>query len=324
MMFAALFGTLMFKTNATRFSLQGSWTFSNSTQGSWTQTTRHHPFAKSFHGFCSDKPEQDSSNTLIFDHDSASTQAVAIESFLNAVSGKRVLFLGDSLTLQIFAAFLMIFRDGGIGMTMLDNKPFSTTRKILVVNGSVTMRLLEFYRLKDVNMTGVVPESFDPGVLQLSDHVLEAAVSQADIVIANIGLHHWYDTRFQALEMQHLQQIINRKRTTQGFCSLWRSTLPQHFPSLHGTGLFGDRLPTVSGCAPLNRTWTHPSEDVIEHVRKMQKPETPLIDMTSLLEGASAFHSTKKNDCSHWCFTPSLFVPMLSLFAEAIQKSCTN
>ena len=180
------------------------------------------------------------------------------------------------------------------------------------------MQLVEFYRLGELNT--IAPNNDDPEVYVVTDDTLKAAMNGADTVIANIGLHYASHSEYQSRMMDYLQDIMVEEMRHRNVCCFWRSTLPQHFASTAGTGLYSDRIPSRTDCPPLRQTWKHPSDDVLQRVRTSSN--IPLIDMTSLLEGASALHSLRVGDCSHYCYSSGLFAPILVLFGEAIRQAC--
>jgi hypothetical protein len=283
------------------------------------QSERAFPFA-GFHGCCTEKI---SFERLEF---SSSLEVhKAVEHFLNAINDRHLLLLGDSLTLQIFKAFLMLFKSNGIAMIHQDGRPFGATNYVSIIPANATMRLIEFYRVSSVDSTGVDHKQLDrdPKRMILAEDVLRAALGESDTVIANIGLHYATNSGYQFRMMSKLQKIIMEEADRRKFCFLWRSTTPQHFPGSNGTGTYNgtDYSKTkTKDCAAVTSKWTHPSDAVLERVRVGSK--IPLIDITSLLEGAHTFHSLKVGDCSHFCYSPDLFAPMLTLFGEAIRQSC--
>lgn len=267
------------------------------------------------HGCCSEKG--DHNQTVRFSRGLETSEAVL--HFLSTIRNRRVLLLGDSLTLQNFAGFLMIFKSQGITMIPRDDLRFKNTQYVYFPESNATMRLVEFYRFADVARTAtahVKPD--DPEGYILQGSMLNAVLSESDTVVANIGLHYSYDSDYQSRMMHYLQNMI-----TQGYetiCFLWRSTLPQHFATKNGTGLYSDHILGRNDCPALEQPWRHGSDAILAHVRAGSP--TPLIDMTSLLEGASVFHSLQVGDCSHFCYSPYLFSPMLTLVGEAIRQSC--
>lgn len=248
----------------------------------------------------------------------------AIQCFLETLRNKRLLILGDSLSLQIFAGFLMLFKSHEVAMTPQDGNPFLKTNHIAIAENNASIRLIEFYRLASVDAIGVplAPLRRDPQHFVLETDVLRAAVRESDVVIANIGLHYSVYRSYQYRMMAYLHELMAQEaRDRSHFCFMWRSTLPQHFATTTGTGLYEDRiLPIRDECPALNVSWSHGSDHVVSHVRA--ESGIPLIDLTSLLKAANMLHSLKSGDCTHLCYAPGLFAPMLTLFAEAIAQSC--
>lgn len=246
----------------------------------------------------------------------------AIETFLKAIKSRDVLFLGDSLTLQLFKAFIMLFRSHNVEIISKDGRAISTTEFVSIPELNATIRLIEFYHLADINATNVPPAAFDnvPPRFALTTSVLRAAVRESNVVVANIGLHYNIYSNFQVKMMEYIQELMIREINQRGICFLWRSTLPQHFSTMEGTGLFEDRIPNTVSCSKLEKEWSHPSDKILADVRSTSG--IPLIDMTSIFKGAFNFHSVRAGDCTHFCYSPKLFAPALTLFGEAIRQSC--
>lgn len=275
-----------------------------------------HPF--DIHGCCHQKKKFN--ETLVFS--SGMNVRRAMEHFLKAIRGRNLLFVGDSLTLQNFAGFLMVFKSYKVAMVFRDNKSFSWTKNVFLPDYNTSLQLIEFYSLASVNGTVASTGRPDPPKYILTDDDLKTALYNSDTIITNIGLHYAFDTGYQWRMMNHIQQMMNEEKHRRNICFMWRSTLPQHFANRERNGLydFHYKRQNETSCSPLSKKWSHPSDGVLDHVRAATN--TPLIDMTSILEQAFFFHSLKDGDCSHFCYSQYLFAPFFTVFAETIRQSC--
>jgi hypothetical protein len=319
------------------FSLAGAWrkdaqvaTALDRHNGCGKRSTIPYPF-KGLHGCCSDK----TAPSHVFCPDFSPGQAIV--SFLNATRGRTVLLLGDSLTMQMYAAIKMELNANGIENRVKDR---GSRNSIYIPGSNVKVRLLEFYRLDDVNRTGIKEEQFAPPPMMVKDSTLISAMREADIVITNVGLHYAGEPDYQYRQMLRIQDIAIREKQRRlasnpkraELCFLWRKTFPQHFSSAAGSGIYGDhKADQVSSrileCQPLTQPWTHSSDHPMEKVRSLNnQSKVPVIDMTTILQGASMYHSTGKTsesgDCSHFCYSRLIWGPIMHLTAEAIHQAC--
>ena len=347
------------RDSSNRFSFPGSWRFgalytNNDHNACGPGTPRVYPFGA--HGCCSDKRGSKAPNSSVFwwpdfysDKDYLTEQQpTPIVSFLNATRGRTVLFVGDSLTLQMYAAIAMELTASSIPYKPVLTTQTVTQAQLFVAGHNVKMQLLEFYDVQDPNET--TPSEAPRGSpYYLRESILKSHLQKADIVIANLGLHNWPRPTYQGRQMQHIQTFVElelqRRRQKQSnntttinstsqppLCLFWRRTLPQHFATTTGSGHYGDRFKnfTQVGCQPLPGAWKHPSDQEIEKVRFNRTTTTtagnlepfPLLDFTSILAGASEYHSLNRGDCSHYCYSPLIWGQILHLTAEAIRQVC--
>ncbi|CAB9508259.1 expressed unknown protein [Seminavis robusta] len=295
------------------------------------------PPYEGMHGCCSQKGTDYLQATFCPGVDTTS----AVHSFLQATRHKTVLFLGDSLTLQSFAAVGMAMRALQIPFqyTTRDNH---LEQSYHVPSTDTTVTLRELYRLEDVDRSEWKFNEPDSGY-HLRDITLKAVLQKVHILISNFGLHHWPMPEYHYRQYKHVQELVqqennNRRRrstTSTGndnnnnqICLLWRRTLPQHFASKTGGGEWGDRLKDYGpyGCVALNRTWTHPSDKALARIQNElfnASRSIPTLDFTSILEDAHAFYSRRKGvDCTHMCYSPLIWDPILHVTAHAIEQSC--
>ncbi|CAB9529130.1 expressed unknown protein [Seminavis robusta] len=249
----------------------------------------------------------------------------AIHSFLNATQRKTVLFLGDSMTETMFASVGLAMRALQIPFRHIVKK--NQYEELYVVPSSnTTIRLIKAYRLDDVNRTGMNIQ--EPNSTHfIKDDILQAALQQTHVFLSNFGLHHWGKPEYHYRQYKHVQELVLRenKLRSNPLCLLWRRTMPQHFASKTGGGEWGDRVPTFGsyGCVPLNRTWHHPSDQALARIQREFNHSTATLDFTSILQDAHEFHSRRKGaDCSHMCYSPLIWNPILHVTAQAIQQSC--
>jgi hypothetical protein len=348
-----------------RFTLPGTWQqvptvvtreYFNDQKACGQSRRRVYPFGEREHGCCSDQPSTTatyttSTNTTATYTTSINTTAIywpdsytqndslvntsqSIYTFLQAVQDRTVLFLGDSMTLVIFEGIVMQLK----ATSILFKEPLSTDsvcqHQVYVPTYNVTLHLLYFYDLEDPRETDLQHKGSGP--YHLKQFLLSTYLQSADIVMANVGLHNWPFPSFQGRQMNVLYDLFRQEQTRRSslikgspLCFVWRTTLPQHFPTHTGTGQYGDRWEnyTKVGCVQLPKAWSHPSDQALEAVRFLstknhdQKP--PLLDYTSIFQNSHQFHSMgKKSDCSHYCYSPRLWSPLLLVTAEAIQHAC--
>lgn len=283
------------------------------------------------------------------------TSSIVLENFLKVNRGKTLLFLGDSLTLQLFAAFGMALTGHEI---LFDYHVHSPTRRTIIIEpGShsdesdqdmsnnntsrtdsgkeaVTLELVEFYQIIPSNQSLATEETAnnkDDFILHPNDPIMVEAIQNADIVIANTGLHASQSPQVhyqQLMDIQHLIQQENHARQNyaknnkanpkqdKDICYLWRRTMPQHFPTTasshnnaddptvntnNNTGLYEDRVDYYKelGCAPLgggNGQYNPATQWKHPSDYAYQHPSSTtvlqgVLDFTSILQGASQLHS---------------------------------
>ena len=335
------------------FTLPGSWKKdpslaaiqANEAKACGPGIPRVYPFGLSFHGCCSDQyekgitpptsvfwPEQfsntDFSTTFLHaNQDQTST----IHTFLEILRGRSMLFVGDSLTLVIYAGIEMQMNVHSILFEEVYRKQGSSESHIYVPNYNATLKLLYFHDLEK-------PEGgSEDRIFYLQETTLVKYVGQSDIVMANIGLHSAHNTTHQGIQMKRIQDVVEqeqqqRRSKSHDLCLLWRRTTPQHFPTTSGSGRYEERwknwtnneqIQREVGCQPIPNPWIHPSNgpmDVVRHQSSMTIPT--VVDFTSILQDAHSYHSPVLKDCTHYCYTPLLWSPMLYLMTEAIRQAC--
>lgn len=261
----------------------------------------------------------------------------SIHNFLQTSRGRSILFVGDSITLQMYSGIAMEMKAHSIHYKQVSVKPAFSQCHIFVPHYNVTLKLLYFYDLEDPHETKKT-ESGPGSPFFLSQATLSSQLQQTDIVMANIGLHHWPQPSYQARQMKRIQELVEQEQDkravtiTNNLCLIWRRTLPQHFPTNKGTGHYGDRWKNWTkvskqiGCQPLPNEWNHPSDGAMESVRNNSTKisKQPMLDFTTILHNASHYHSRRGSggDCSHYCYSPLLWGPMLHLTAEVIRQAC--
>jgi hypothetical protein len=346
-------GSCSVERNGTRFALHGAWSSPVLRQGTDpseqtqvpstdTATPCTHPdnvdaaLMRTFaHGCCKDGVNKYTGSTA--PHFCRLAPDATASSFLEAADGKHVLFVGDSLTMQVYVGTVLTLKAGhGVKVTKIAGG-------FRVESGplSAVLSLLQVYAFRAVNHSSTKwPKYFYEGWAQgylVSHEVLQHSVQHADVVIANMGAHdgghgtpdHNYPA-YMVKQMEYLQGVVNaesvsRSRTGhQPICFLWRSTLPTHFNNAKGSGLFHEKgVAQGTPCAPLRVPFKQMSDGMIENTRLRGHANTgadvPLIYVTSLLQNASMFHG---RDCRHYCYTPQIFQPITLLIAASLRASC--
>ena len=285
---------------------------------------------------------------------------------LTSLRGRRLLLLGDSRVLQLYEALLMRVVGAGIDATVtFDGGPTRGWGRRLgrqhfsALGASVT--LVQFWRLSD---DAVPPPAegeqrragedlgSDPAHTVLTAAELREVVASADVVVANVGIHHSGLPDYQNSTVQFLRRVLAEEVAARGaaagssgnggggLCPMWASTNPV-FPEStpggsvnssdpHPVGLIGNRTVGVLPDNP-NRTSGHrcgvhpmlPLPHTNSFMRAASDREMPFLDLMPFwLSGGGLLQHLMPRDCSHVCFSPAVWDPVLHALAAAIVGFC--
>eukprot|EP00041_Stephanoeca_diplocostata_P014433 m.261496 g.261496 ORF g.261496 m.261496 type:complete len:389 (-) comp19697_c0_seq3:3083-4249(-) len=266
-----------------------------------------------------------------------------VHELLLAFSGKRVTLMGDSLTRQIFGALIMMINSTGVELepvlTSLPQNTLINSTRIYIPSINATFRFAAVFSFAAVQGSELksLEQKISEKKFSMKHSKVSAFIKHSDVVICNIGQHFSQDQAFQEREMKYVQQVAKKEsqaRVNRGetpLCWLWRHTLPQHFATAKGTGDWNDKVRGATKCSPLQTTWAHHSNTLMNRVRESDRNSdavfpTAVIDTDDLLTDAQAFHSPRTDlgfaDCTHYCFSNAVFGPIAMLHAKAIQSVC--
>ena len=152
-------------------------------------------------------------------------------------------------------------------------------------------------------------------------------VSSSDVIVANAGVHH-NDAR--TLQTNVVNFLTWRSSLHDPPCTLWRQTLPQHFPTETGAyGIFAH--PALKSCSPLHLPpWTEQKyNDVSDGL--INRTDVPIIYLWRKFADDWDQHPgvniKGKLDCTHWPdhddgTANPVVVKAASLMVTAMQSLC--
>lgn len=347
--FVSSTGVLRDKHN--RYTLPGKWKASTKyikkqftdrrACGISKDITRYIPFDT--HGCCTDKKVKNRPDfTKVFVPDvyqsvsDMPTPSATMKDFLETARNQHIIFLGDSLTLNVWGGFVMHLKATNIKFVEHQeqseiNQGKSLFLTVSVPEYNVDISVLYYYQV-DFDMKC---QDIEQEAKTITKERLDEIISKATVVIANYGLHFWWDPKVeQRMQLEIIAESVASERekrgSTDSLCLLWRSIMPQHFKTYYSTGRYGERAAGYAkkealGCFPLKQHWSHTSilenQEVIAETAVDGKND-PLLYFDSFLEDAHDFHSVKLVDCSHYCYSPLIFNPMFVIITEAMKQNC--
>jgi hypothetical protein len=270
---------------------------------------------------------------------------------LEALRGKTLTLLGDSLTVNIFAALVVELRTRGVLLVasmIRRSPPADATQLIKVPDWNATIVLQLFY---DV----VSPAPFDTPTSEKESLIpwalFEELVRAADVTLVNLGVHYDHGEG-RARLTKRLNATFDFMRRDQrarpSVCHLYRTTWHQHF--LGGDGRYSNsssskplKTPTQVAVpdADGRRCVVNAAHEFYVDAQLLAAyPDILLLNFSSLTRGAGHFHRETPSygcaergergfyraagdgpcfyDCTHYCWSPALFAPAWHMIGAAI------
>ena len=124
----------------------------------------------------------------------------------------------------------------------------------------------------------------------------------------------------QAASHGQLDSLLERlavwSRAHTGSRIVWRETWAQHFATSNGQGQYQDRDENAMTCAPVLGEYPRSFAEVARRVMAASVRFVPTFDFA---RGRGDLHrGGTKRDCTHYCYTPLFFEPLLSRLADAV------
>ena len=147
---------------------------------------------------------------------------------------------------------------------------------------------------------------------------MKRVLATSDIIIANLGLHYYFcsvGTLGASLRLlsELLQNEISRSNQKQ---VILRGTLPQHFISKSGTGVF-ERYDPSGTCATIVSKVENPTNALLKENAKHYGFK--YLDNYHIYKRRYDMHSLyKKGDCTHYSYSPELTIPELILLDQLL------
>ena len=158
--------------------------------------------------------------------------------------------------------------------------------------------------------------------------------------MANFGIH-WHGPEGRepspyADDVKHLLELMRGyaemtdlplREGTAAPLLHYRETPPQHFESRNGGGSYDARImrgPTARAvCAPLRASTTNVGPQSLNRialaaVRALPGRSVRWLPAFEALSSRSDAHTVERHDCTHWCYSPLLWDPVLAPFYEEV------
>lgn len=239
---------------------------------------------------------------------------------------RRVIFVGDSVTLQFFQAFRRLMRENGETLSELESpSPLrcilsSADRTVCFVQTSRASGKERIGReaTGNINLTDCqtrTNEDFWNVNLGDSLECLSEGglLEQQDIIVVNTGLHHPNRTTLEANTQDFISWTKEKRPFDKDLCVVWRQTLPQHFPTDTGDwkeALMHNSKEAVAEAKNANTSCCAPRSPggSLQQYNQVTDPmlrdaQVPNIQLFRAMEGLWKYHNDcdeKGADCTHW------------------------
>lgn len=181
-----------------------------------------------------------------------------------------------------------------------------------------TRSALRFWRIdKDDNGPKLCPNA------TFFTQRMQAVLRGSDVTFFNVGLHYNHErSEYETTLRTMLKAIATHRR------SFFMHTFPQHFHSRSGSGLWGDFLadgPRTGACIPgcINATRRQWRNAMLERVAADVGLSDRLVRIDHILRPLHLLHRPRTSrcagqDCTHYCFHPRLWSPVLDLLLRSV------
>ena len=268
---------------------------------------------KHYHGCC-----RKTNQSMHFDFGRKQTANNNIKiSFTRKLLNKNITILGDSIQQQLFEGLSEILDLSWKQKTVSSFRRNNRNAELHTLHHKSNgwLQYLKFFLFSN-NTQGCNTIS---KTMSINESVIKAVLSISDIIIANLGIHYFscsvkaYGESLRLFSDILKKEILkyNKKQV------ILRGTLPQHFPSKDNTGFFEVFNPEV----PCSKV---PSfiENYTNTLLKSASVSNGLKYLNNYFIYRERFdlHSTtKKGDCTHYCYSPELILAEMFLLNEMIK-----
>lgn len=267
------------------------------------------------HGCCGPMTQ---SLHFLFDDDKLNRYSVKT-SISEKLHGKNITILGDSLQLLFFEGLAEVLDLSSQKRLVWnfkgnDNNKSASWTAVEHKSGG-WLQYLYFYYYSDMvkGCKGTHGDRF-----KVDENVMRRVIATSDIIIANLGLHYHFCSvgaygESLRLLSELLQEEVSKHKHKQ---VILRATLPQHFISKSNTGFFEKYNPNAT-CAKVISRVENPTNALLREAARTHGFK--YLDNYHIYKGRYDMHSLiKKGDCTHYCYSPELTIPELTLLDQLL------
>ncbi len=234
---------------------------------------------------------------------------------LNKLRNKNITLFGDSLLLQLFQGMVEAL-DLKHEMSYSKKKKFSCLREVKDPDAGATISVPHGYNgfIKYIAFHRIL-DAVSTSCLCITVEQMMALLQDADIIILNMDLHYSNTHtigQFQVIldtVMKNLESL-----SAKGVKVVFRTTVPQHFKSRNGLGLYVNKYtewPFQCVDIPV------PERNGADAITRLAvtKYGFVLFDDFDIFSSRWDLHQDVR-DCTHYCFTMETIMPQLALLAH--------
>ena len=242
------------------------------------------------------------------------------ERLAEILTNKNFTIIGDSIQLQLYQGLVEFIKPKD-GVQYSKNKKFTCFKdlKEKVEPGEIVTAWIDHGHngyLKFLTAYRIVKSPQSNRLLWATVNDVIDHVKNDDIIMVNVGIH--YDNAVLAELAKAIKYLSQRlmKLSMTGATIIYRTTLPQHFMSISGSGWYYESTQKeVKHCVEIKKPDRYPGDAILQYYAS--KFGFVIFDDFDIFVNRPDLHRDV-NDCSHSCFTMETLMPQLALLGQIL------